>query len=1154
MRRNGISYRVLIAGVFLISGLLAFVSAGNAQSVGTGAVEGRIVDPSGAVIAGAMVEVKNTATGSSRTLTSDSEGNYRADLLQPGSYDITVTKSGFGTLKRAGVTVEVGAAARINLELRVAAISEVITVTEDAPITNPEKVGVSDSISEREIENLPMNGRRWETFVLLTPGVAGDGTFGLVSSRGISGLLNNNTVDGVDNNQAFFSETRGRSRTAYSMSQETIKEFQVALSNFSAEFGRAAGGTVNAVTKSGTNQLHGDVFYFIRDDALQAREPTLFGNKPAGSTAPLGPALKNKDRRQQYGTAFGGPLKQDKLFYFLNFDQQLRTEQYLVRSDGNYFANFLSSTNAAGCNNVSDLAPAPAAALVSQLATNCDALLQSQINESGQQPRKRRNNVAFGKLDWQLNTFNTLSGSYNWHRWNAPNTVQTTQVVSRGATDNGTDIVKTDVSILRFTSILNSQMVNEAKFQFGRDFEQQLPNTTDPRTTVASGISFGMSEFLPRAAWPNEKRLQWTDTLSYSRGRHSYKFGGDVNYVRSETINLFNGGGVFAYSNNTALRSLAQDCPTSARALGCVPFTLDTNALGKHWSTFNQAFDVRSGGIGDQFFTTTDLAFFTMDTFKWRPTVTITYGLRYEFQNLPKVVPFNIGGVETRGFPDQPWTAETQSFHEDKNNFGPRVSVAWDMGGTQKNVVRVGGGIYYGRIPNALLRSHTLENGLALPSFSLSGSTASQQALGPVYPAILSAPAGTSGARTVLFMADDYANPFVSMADATYERALTRNIGVSATYLFTRANHLIRGHDINLPTATSTVDFYLDADASTTTTNDRTFLATFPFYAGQRPFCDTAVGPVSPGCTRLGPVVRQESSLNATYHGLVIQYKQRAGLGITLDANFTVSSAKDDGQAMGSSPFAGRFETFFDPNNQAPEYTRSDFDMRRRLVASFMWDPDRLFSGQGDGFHGILKRWTLSGVVTVNDGQPMNPTVSGFLAGGASSSGTTPCGATGTCAAATGSINGSGGSLRPGWLSRNYIETTGFANFDFRVQKDVRITESKSLRFSWEVFNAFNRQNHPNRFNFQGTGFRLLTSTTCTAINDGACVATGTPSNFTQPRLAVFNVDTVNYQGILNGVDGTGDLSQCQVTSCLNSASGALFGPRDMQFGVKFAF
>ena len=1154
MTNIGLRYRFR-ASCIVLAAVMALANMSFAQSAGTSTIGGRVIDPSGAGIPLAAVTVTNTATGASRMLQTDSTGAYRAALLQPGTYNITVTQEGFGTLKRTGVNVEVGVTATIDLELQLANVTSVVTVSEEAPLTNPEKIGVNTSISQDEIENLPINGRRWDNFVLLTPGVAGDGTFGLISSRGISGLLNNNTIDGVDNNQAFFGEARGRTRVAYSQSQSSIKEFQVGLSDFSAEFGRAAGGTVNAVTKSGTNELHGEAFYFLRDDAFQAREPTLFGNRPAGSTSPLGPPLKNNDRRHQFGTAFGAPIVKDKAFFFVTYDQQHREEQYLVRSDGNYFANFLSSTNVAGCNNVSDLT-APSASQLVQLATNCQALYESQTDESGQQPRERRNKVLFGKVDLLANPNNTVTGSYNWHRWNSPNTIQSTQVVSRGLTDNGTDIVKTDVAVLRWSSILGTRMVNEAKFQFGRDFEEQIPNSTEPRTNPSSGgISFGMSEFLPRAAWPNERRLQWADTLSYLVGSHSWKFGADINYVRNETINLFNGGGVFTYTGNTMLRSLAQDCPTSARALGCVPFALDTNPLGKHWTTFAQAFDIRGGsGKGDQTFNTTDWNFFATDTFKIKPTVTLTYGLRYEYQHLPKVTPFNINGTETLGFPDQPWTAETQSFHQDKNNFGPRVALAWDMEETQKSVVRVGGGIYYGRTPNALLRSHTLENGVALPSYSFSQTVASQQALGPVYPAILPGPVGASGARTVFFMAKEYVNPFISMFDATYERAVTKDIAVSVTYLFTRANHLIRGHDINLNPASSTIDFYLDADANNTTTNDRTLLGQFPFYAGQRPFCDTLVGPAGPGCSRLGAVVRQESSLNATYNGLVIQYRQRAGFGMSIDANFTYSKAKDDGQAMGASPFANRFETFFDPNNRAPEYTQSDFDMRRRMVASFMWLPDRVWTLQGGGVRSVLSGWSLSGVVTLHDGQPMNPTISGFLSGGANTTGTTPCPATGTCGTATGSSNGSGGSLRPGWLGRNYIQTTGFANFDFRLQKDIRFTETKKLRISWEVFNAFNRSNHPNRFNFQGIGYRLLANATCTAISNGACVATGTPSDFTQPRLGVFNVDSTFYQGILDGATGAGDLSQCQVTSCLTSASGALFGPRDMQLGVKFMF
>ena len=177
-------------------------------------------------------------------------------------------------------------------------------------------------VGETAISNLPINGRRWENFVLLGPAVTNDGGFGLVSYRGISGLYNNNTVDGADNNQAFFSEARGRTRTSYSISQAAIKEFQVGISNFSAEFGRAAGGTVNAVTKSGTNRSRGEAFYFLREDSFTSADPFF----PAGVDRP-------EERRQQFGVALGGAITPNKLFYFVNYDQQLRDFPVLRASE-----------------------------------------------------------------------------------------------------------------------------------------------------------------------------------------------------------------------------------------------------------------------------------------------------------------------------------------------------------------------------------------------------------------------------------------------------------------------------------------------------------------------------------------------------------------------------------------------------------------------------------------------------------------------------------------------------------------------------------------------------------------------------------------------------------------------------------------------------
>ena len=282
---------------------IVFLSgAAYAQTAATGSIEGVVTDTSGAMLPGVTVVVKNTETNVAREAITDSGGRYRATALQPGTYEVIATLAGFQAPALGRVEVLVGQTQSVDVAMRTAGFTEAVTVTGEAPLIDTQRTDVSNVVGERAIENLPINGRRWENFVLLGPAVTNDGNFGLVSYRGISGLYNNNTVDGADNNQAFFSEARGRTRTSYSISQAAIKEFQVGVSNFSAEFGRAAGGTVNAVTKSGTNTFRGEGFYFLRDDKFQSQDPFT--------------PFKPDERRQQFGVSAGGaaPCGQGLLF------------------------------------------------------------------------------------------------------------------------------------------------------------------------------------------------------------------------------------------------------------------------------------------------------------------------------------------------------------------------------------------------------------------------------------------------------------------------------------------------------------------------------------------------------------------------------------------------------------------------------------------------------------------------------------------------------------------------------------------------------------------------------------------------------------------------------------------------------------------------
>src|ERR1043166_5927257 len=253
-----------LAAVLVMAG--AAVPPVFAQSTTQGAIGGQVSDPMEASVPGATVTVRNVATNATAEATTDGNGRFLVPTLQPGVYAVQVALSGFSTFQRDNVIVEVGRATNVDVRLAVAGQTETVEVTAQAPVINTEQSDFSTNINQVQINFLPTNTRRWSTFALMTPGAAPDGNFGLVSFRGISGLLNNNTVDGGDNTQAFFAEERGRTRLAYSVSADAVREFQVSTSNYSAEQGRAAGGAVNAVTKSGTNQLHGSGFYFIRDN------------------------------------------------------------------------------------------------------------------------------------------------------------------------------------------------------------------------------------------------------------------------------------------------------------------------------------------------------------------------------------------------------------------------------------------------------------------------------------------------------------------------------------------------------------------------------------------------------------------------------------------------------------------------------------------------------------------------------------------------------------------------------------------------------------------------------------------------------------------------------------------------------------------------
>ncbi len=959
--------------------LVAGGPAANAQTTaGTSGIGGLITDQTGAVMPAVDITVRNVGTNVARTVISNEAGRYEVVALQPGEYEVTASRSGFQTILRKGINIAVGQRAVIDITMGVSATVETVTVTGDSPIVDSAKTDVSTVINLKDMMNLPLNGRRWDAFVIGTPGASNDGQFGLITFRGLSGLYNNNMIDGMDNNQALFSEAKGRTRLSYGISSEAIQEFQVGTSNFSAEYGRSAGGIVNAVTKSGANDIHGTFFYLIRDDSLNSFNSLT---KAAGLAKP-------KDRRQQFGPSAGGAIKKDKLFYFLSYDQQKRNFPAVVVPRSEAF--FTSPGDAPGL---------PAA-------------LNFFRGLRGPQDRQGNQWLGLARLDWHAANNHQLGATINILRWDSPNGIQTAPTHQVHASQNGSDVVDNETLIGRWNAVIRPNLVSELRFQYGRDFEAQVPNDVGPSVSVTNGINFGMPDFLPRSAFPDERRYQVSQSLSWLRGRHSFKFGYDVNWIRETVINLRENGGVYAYAS---LNNLALDCLSLSIPLGACQST-PSGIQGKHYSSFTQQFD--SLGLGGATkFNNQDYALFVEDSFQPWSNVTLRMGLRYELQTMPAPT----GNAAIPG---------TSRINTDRNNFGPRLGLSWDPFKKQKTILRAGAGMYYGRTQNGSVFNFLTANGIRFQRFQFLPATSGS----PLFPTVFSGiPQGTAGRPDAVFASADFTNPLIYQMELTIEQELFRNFTVSGVYMSTRGQRLPLFSDMNLfPTtqqATYPVCAVPRAGTSTTCSQvERTI--SVPFFLGpntNRPF------------PAYGRLTIAESVVNTWYNGFVIEAKHRFSRGFQMRASLTISKAHDNDQS--SQTFTGTNQPL-NPLNVRQDYSLSDFDQRKRFTVAAHWIPpfDKIGS---TAVRKALNGFQLSTIVILADGRPYSGTISGDPS---------PQGVT------TGLL-GVGGSSRAPWVGRNTFTTPGLATVDVRVARAIRFTERIKLELIAEAFNLANRVN-----------------------------------------------------------------------------------------------
>jgi hypothetical protein len=998
----------------------------SAQTTGAGAITGTITDASGGVVPGASVIVQHTETGTERTLTTNEAGIFVAQFLQPGGYRITVTKQGFAKTVRTGLTLQVGQTLAVNLAIPVQTTNEAVTVSGDASIVDTEKTEMSQVVSQTQKENLPIAGRRWEGFALLTPNVTTDGGSGLVAYRGISGLYNQSSVDGTSNSQAFFSETKGRTTLSYVYSMDSIQEFQVASSNYSAELGQAAGGVVNAVTKSGTNGMHADLFYYLRYPTLNALDPL---QKSRGIyTQPI-------HQQQQFGGSVGGPIVKDKLFYFLTYE-------------GSRKVNPIAYTSTSFNGPQTCLAAIPTA--------TCAAANSFIAAQLGAFPRSTRQDLVFGKVDYQFTPGDHLSASLDGLNLNAPNSYRTAATQNNEALSaNGSAVTRERIFVVNLDSTIKSNLTNSFRFQWSRDLEKISENGTAPSVTITNFMNYGLPNALPRPAFPDEHRLQFADVVSLTHGRHTLKMGADISPIHELLINLFQGAGVYTYSGANNYSNWVADV---------AGINLGDNLSGRHFTTFVQVTDPVTG-VGKDDFYDTDASGFVEDSWKARRNLTLNLGMRYEVQLIPQPTQPNTSTPLT--------TLYTSRINIDKNNFAPRIGLAWELG--NGTVLRAGYGIFYAKTTNSTFYATRVENGVIQQTFNCNpttcpalkfpnliftppGGTPAAPFAGALTPAVVpfAPPAGTQTARG---QTPDWVNPMVHEAEVTVEHQLPKNMSVSGSYVMSRAMRLPMFYDSNIAPATTTRNYDVtDFGGATQSTFN------VPFYTSR---INTTTGPVLTGV----------SDVNSWYNSFVLTFRKRMSGGLEFVANYTLAKATDGGQVPGQFGTFNGTDTPIDPYNRELEYAPSDLDQRQRFVGNIIWIPQFTKNISNKTLRYVVHGFALSTITTIATGQPVTGTISGNPAGAIAG------GPTG------GAVNNSGtatGGRSPG-LPRNLYAGPGMGDVDFRVSREFAIRERVKLSMLGEAFNVFN---HTNVFtvNTQQYTYTAAGSGLCSGHSNGCLI------------------------------------------------------------------
>jgi outer membrane receptor for ferrienterochelin and colicin len=1097
---------------------------------GTGQIVGTVYDQTGAAVPKAKVTATGKATGLLRETEANDDGQYRIVLLPPGPYTVTVNATGFKQYKTE-ITVSVGSAITVDPKLQVGAVSEVVEVTA-TQIIETTAVQSDALINQRSISELPINGRRFQDFVTLTPTVQIEPSRSGISFAGQRGINSNVTIDGADYNQPFFGGIRGgeRSNQAFTIPQESIAEFQIVPYGYSAEFGRSTAGVMNAVTKSGTNDWHGSGFYFLRHKEL-ARKDAF--NRQA------------LDSQHQAGGSFGGAARRDKSFFFVSGElQQVNNPREVI------FRNLETTTLPGGRTSANGEAFDYYGTLEGPFTQTNDAW------------------TILARWDEQLTSNHRVNVRYHYSTNTAENAVATGGQINPetnlALSNNGEEGDNQHTVAGQWTGILSPRVINELRAQYSREKRPRLSNSQMASVSNTVGI-FGTRSFLPTTQ--KDYRVQLSDNMTWNIGRHSVKVGGEFNHLFADQFFKFNQFGVFSISGSnvdTVLRIMSVD-PTQTGATADRRF--DDSVLGTAQNTATSYLVNIGNGLAEM--TMRELAFYGQDAWRITPRFTLTAGFRWEGYFNPEPETTNTALYNTvRSFSFPLGNLDPAFIPNNLEQFMPRVGIAWDPMGNGRTVFRANAGLYYARSPLLLFagpinnyRSPAGDLSVRLP-LAVPGSTCPAAPVGfpgtaptnwcrTVYgqfflagidlntvaldslPALtmaniqtiataLSLPFDPNQGVQPIAIANNFESPRSWQWSFAGEHELARGWSVGADYVYINTVHLQRNRDLNMPTP---IVFAGGSRTNGTVTvnylPDQTQRQCFGLIAGS--ICTptvtisgtaVSVPTVTRPITSLGQVQQRESSARALYRALTLRSTLRRAK-YQLQAYYTLGynySSDDNERDAGGFPYENGY-------NLINEYNYSNIDTRHLFVFN--------------GVYELPWGFEVSGLGRFRSGRPVDASTGSFTYSVTTVVGGTP--GTANISVNADANGSSGGSDRPMAalgepFKRNAFRDRSNYSLDMRVSKRFNLPrEGMFINLTADFFNLFNFDNvfYGGTNKNYGPGINPVT---------GALVAPN--SNFQQLRVATACLSPTNTRGNKSCYD-------------TNNTPGA---PFQMQVGVRFQF